>query len=73
MVPRVGRPRTLTRSSTVDFARPDGGRHRSVWSRGPRNRTLNASSVAAIPYSYTVDANNNVKSIVMNGAGTGKI
>jgi len=35
--------------------------------------TRNGASVAAIPYSYTVDANNNVKSIVMNGAGTGKI
>jgi pectate lyase len=33
----------------------------------------NASSVAAIPYSYTVDANNSVKSIVTSGAGTGKI
>jgi pectate lyase len=36
-------------------------------------QTRNGSSVAAIPYSYTVDANNNVKSIVTAGAGTGKI
>jgi pectate lyase len=35
--------------------------------------TRNGASVAAIPYSYTVDANNNVKSIVTAGAGTGKI
>jgi pectate lyase len=33
----------------------------------------NASSVAAIPYSYTVDAAEKVKSIVTGGAGTGKI
>lgn len=33
----------------------------------------NPGAVAAIPYSYTVDANNTVKSIVMNGAGTGKV
>jgi pectate lyase len=33
----------------------------------------NASSVAAIPYSYTVDANSSVKSIVTGGAGTGKV
>ncbi|TDD60838.1 pectate lyase [Kribbella antibiotica] len=33
----------------------------------------NAASVAAIPYSYTVDAAENVKSIVTGGAGTGKI
>jgi pectate lyase len=33
----------------------------------------NASSVAAIPYSYTVDANSSVKSIVTAGAGTGKV
>lgn len=33
----------------------------------------NASSVAAIPYGYTVDANSSVKSIVTSGAGTGKI
>jgi len=33
----------------------------------------NSSSVAAIPYSYTVDANSSVKSIVTAGAGTGKI
>jgi pectate lyase len=33
----------------------------------------NAGSVAAIPYSYTVDANSSVKSIVTAGAGTGKI
>ena len=35
--------------------------------------SLNASSVAAIPYSYTVDAAANVKSIVTAGAGTGKV
>jgi len=35
--------------------------------------SLNASSVAAIPYAYTVDANSNVKSVVTAGAGTGKI
>jgi pectate lyase len=33
----------------------------------------NSGSVAAIPYSYTVDANSNVKSVVTAGAGTGKI
>jgi pectate lyase len=33
----------------------------------------NASSVAAIPYSYVVDAAESVKSIVTGGAGTGKI
>ena len=33
----------------------------------------NGSSVAAIPYSYTPDANSSVKSIVTSGAGTGKI
>ncbi len=33
----------------------------------------NGASVAAIPYSYTPDANNTVKSIVTAGAGTGKI
>jgi pectate lyase len=37
----------------------------------PQSR--NAGSVAAIPYSYTVDANSSVKSIVTAGAGTGKI
>jgi pectate lyase len=37
----------------------------------PQSR--NASSVAAIPYAYTVDANSSVKSIVTGGAGTGKI
>jgi pectate lyase len=37
----------------------------------PQSR--NASSVAAIPYGYTVDANSSVKSIVTGGAGTGKI
>jgi pectate lyase len=31
------------------------------------------ASVAAIPYAYTPDANNKVKSIVTAGAGTGKI
>jgi pectate lyase len=31
------------------------------------------ASVAAIPYAYTPDANSKVKSIVMAGAGTGKI
>jgi pectate lyase len=36
-------------------------------------QTRNATSVAAIPYSYTVDANSSVKSIVTAGAGTGKI
>jgi pectate lyase len=36
-------------------------------------QTRNGASVAAIPYAYTVDANNNVKSIVTAGAGTGKI
>jgi pectate lyase len=35
--------------------------------------TRNGASVAAIPYSYTVDANSTVKSIVTSGAGTGKI
>ena len=35
--------------------------------------TRNASSVAAIPYSYTADAAADVKSIVTSGAGTGKI
>jgi pectate lyase len=35
--------------------------------------SVNPSSVAAIPYSYTVDANSSVKSIVTSGAGTGKI
>ncbi len=33
----------------------------------------NGSSVGNPPYSYTPDANNNVKSIVTAGAGTGKI
>jgi len=33
----------------------------------------NGASVAAIPYAYTPDANSSVKSIVINGAGTGKI
>ncbi|MFC9692043.1 polysaccharide lyase family 1 protein [Kribbella sp. NPDC056951] len=33
----------------------------------------NAGSVAAIPYSYVVDAAESVKSIVTGGAGTGKI
>ncbi|GAB3931042.1 pectate trisaccharide-lyase [Kribbella albertanoniae] len=33
----------------------------------------NAASVAAIPYSYVVDAAESVKSIVTGGAGTGKI
>jgi pectate lyase len=33
----------------------------------------NSGSVAAIPYSYTVDANTSVKSIVTAGAGTGKV
>jgi pectate lyase len=33
----------------------------------------NSGSVAAIPYSYTVDANSNVKSVVTSGAGTGKV
>lgn len=33
----------------------------------------NAASVAAIPYSYVVDAAENVKSMVTGGAGTGKI
>jgi len=37
----------------------------------PQSR--NSGSVAAIPYSYTVDANSSVKSIVTAGAGTGKI
>jgi pectate lyase len=36
-------------------------------------QTRNGASVAAIPYSYTVDANNSVKSIVTGGAGTGKV
>jgi pectate lyase len=35
--------------------------------------TRNGASVAAIPYSYTVDANSSVKSIVTSGAGTGKV
>jgi pectate lyase len=29
--------------------------------------------VKAIPYSYTLDASSNVKSIVQNGAGVGKV
>ncbi len=33
----------------------------------------NAGAVAAIPYSYTVDANSSVKSVVTSGAGTGKV
>jgi pectate lyase len=33
----------------------------------------NGASVAAVPYAYTPDANNKVKSIVTAGAGTGKI
>jgi pectate lyase len=33
----------------------------------------NGASVAAVPYPYTPDANNKVKSIVTAGAGTGKI
>ena len=33
----------------------------------------NSASVAAIPYSYVVDAAENVKSLVTSGAGTGKI
>ena len=37
----------------------------------PQSR--NSGSVAAIPYSYTVDANSSVKSIVMAGAGTGHV
>ncbi|WP_433300366.1 pectate lyase family protein [Actinoplanes sp. CA-030573] len=36
-------------------------------------QTRNGASVAAIPYAYTVDANNSVKSIVTASAGTGKI
>lgn len=35
--------------------------------------SLNPGSVAAIPYTYTVDANSSVKSIVTASAGTGKI
>jgi pectate lyase len=35
--------------------------------------SVNPGSVAAIPYSYTVDANSSVKSIVTGGAGTGKV
>ena len=35
--------------------------------------TRNASSVAAIPYSYTPEANSTVKATVKAGAGTGKI
>jgi pectate lyase len=35
--------------------------------------SVNAASVAAIPYSYTVDAAADVKSIVTSGAGTGKV
>ena len=42
-----------------------------VNSGAPQSR--NSGSVAAIPYSYTVDANSSVKSIVTAGAGTGKI
>ena len=34
---------------------------------------LTSDSVAAIPYSYTVDTASSVKSIVTAGAGTGKI
>jgi pectate lyase len=33
----------------------------------------NGGSVAAIPYSYTPEANNTVKATVTAGAGTGKI
>ncbi len=33
----------------------------------------NSGSVAAIPYSYTVDANSSVKSVVTGGAGTGHV
>jgi pectate lyase len=33
----------------------------------------NSGAVAAIPYSYTVDANSSVKSIVTASAGTGKV
>jgi pectate lyase len=36
-------------------------------------QTNNGTAVAAIPYTYTVDANSSVKSIVTAGAGTGKI
>lgn len=36
-------------------------------------QTRNASSVAAIPYSYTLDSASGVKSIVTSGAGTGKV
>jgi len=36
-------------------------------------QTNNGAAVAAIPYSYTVDANSSVKSIVTAGAGTGKV
>ncbi len=36
-------------------------------------QTNQGANVAAIPYSYTVDASANVKSIVTAGAGTGKI
>jgi len=47
-----------------------------------RNNTLSGSAgstsgctgtVRAIPYSYTLDASGNVKSIVQNGAGVGKV
>jgi pectate lyase len=36
-------------------------------------QTRNSSSVAAIPYSYTPEANSTVKATVKAGAGTGKI
>jgi pectate lyase len=36
-------------------------------------QTRNSGSVAAIPYSYTPEANSTVKATVMAGAGTGKI
>lgn len=36
-------------------------------------QTRNASSVAAIPYAYTPEANSTVKATVKAGAGTGKI
>jgi pectate lyase len=36
-------------------------------------QTRNAGSVAAVPYSYTAEANSTVKATVRAGAGTGKI
>jgi pectate lyase len=45
-------------------------RNNTLVNSGP---VLTNGSVAAIPYSYSLDPSANVKSIVTNGAGTGKI